>query len=45
LSETNKVSTARQVLHFSQELAMAVRDGSKSLDEALADVKAAREAG
>ena len=44
--ETEKVSfsrikVARQILDFSRPLALAVRDGGKKLDEALAEVKAA----
>jgi hypothetical protein len=35
---------ARAVLAFSRELALAVRDGFKTLDAALAEAKAARDA-
>jgi hypothetical protein len=36
-----RLQQARSVLAFSRELALAVRDGSRKLDEALAEVKAA----
>ena len=39
-----RLHDARAVLAFSRELAAAVRDGTKKLDEALKEVKAAREA-
>jgi hypothetical protein len=35
-----RLQEARQVLHFSQEIACDVRDGNRKLDEALASVKA-----
>jgi len=49
LSETNKVSTARisqarMVLRYSPELAIAVRDGVRSLDDAIKQVDAERKA-
>jgi len=37
-----RVQDARTVLHHSRELALAVRDGTKPLDEALAEVTASR---
>jgi ParB-like nuclease domain len=40
----NRMSQARQILAYSRETALAVRDGNKRLDEALVEVKAAREA-
>jgi ParB-like chromosome segregation protein Spo0J len=39
-----RLSQARSVLAYSRELAEAVRDGNIKLDEALVDVKAARDA-
>jgi hypothetical protein len=39
-----RLGQARAVLAYSRELALAVRDGLKTLDEALAEVKAARDA-
>jgi hypothetical protein len=41
--EEQKPSQARAVLAHSRELALAVRDGTTKLDEALKEVKAARE--
>jgi len=38
-----RLPEARAVLAYSRELALAVRDGTKKLDEALAEVKAARD--
>jgi hypothetical protein len=40
----DRLKQARQVLRFSEELALAVRDGIQKLDEALATVKAAQQA-
>ncbi len=37
----SRLKAARSVLAYSRELALAVRDGGKKLDEALAEVKAA----
>lgn len=39
-----RLKQARTVLAFSPELALAVRDGTKKLDEALVEVKTARDA-
>jgi hypothetical protein len=39
-----RLSEARSVLAYSRELALAVRDGTKKLDDALDEVKAARNA-
>jgi len=40
----SRVKQARTVLSYSRDLALAVRDGTKPLDEAMKEVKAARDA-